>query len=85
MLYSSADHIQLAGYNNEVGKRRREEREGREGGGRGEGRRGRDEVFFLFILQYLGSVIVKRVRGTQSTEEACLRLRVRTEGILRVY
>ena len=36
--------------------------------------------FFLFTLQYLGSVIVKRVHGTQSTEEACLRLRVRTEG-----
>ena len=28
-------------------------------------------------LQYLGSVIVVRVRGKQSTEEACLRLRVR--------
>ena len=26
--------------------------------------------------QYLGSVIVVRVHGTQSTEEACLRLRV---------
>ena len=39
--------------------------------------------FNLFTLQYLGSVIVKRVHGTQSTEEACLRLRVRTENILR--
>ena len=28
------------------------------------------------LPQYLGSVIVVRVRGKQSTEEACLRLRV---------
>ena len=41
--------------------------------------------FYLFTLQYLGSVIVKRVHGTQSTEEACLRLRVRTDNILREY
>lgn len=30
----------------------------------------------ISVMQYLGSVIVVRVRGTQSTEEACLRLRV---------
>ena len=33
-------------------------------------------------VQYLGSVIVVRVRGTQSTEEACLRLRVSTLPLL---
>ena len=31
---------------------------------------------FVFPLQYLGSLIVKRLHGQQSAEEACLKLRV---------
>ena len=33
-------------------------------------------ALFSSTLQYLGSVIVKRLHGNQSAEEACLKLRV---------
>ena len=44
-----------------------------------------DVMVVLALLQYLGSVIVKRVHGVQSTEEACLRLRVRGDRLLRIH
>jgi hypothetical protein len=37
-----------------------------------------------YRAKYLGSVIVVRVRGTQSTEEACLRLRTSTENMQKL-
>ncbi len=34
-------------------------------------------------MQYLGSVIIKKLHGKQSAEEACLRLKNTTESILK--
>lgn len=35
-------------------------------------------------MKYLGSVIVKRLHGNQSAEEACLKLRLSTENMIKV-
>lgn len=31
----------------------------------------------VFVLQYLGSILVKELRGTESTHDACAKMRVR--------
>lgn len=41
------------------------------------------DMVSLFVMQYLGSVIIKQLHGNQSAEEACLRLKNTTESTLK--
>lgn len=35
------------------------------------------QFLIVFVLQYLGSMLVKELRGTESTHDACAKMRVR--------